>query len=94
MQKLVNLFKKSGSQPSALPKPPQNSQDHGNERTPSPYRRASTKGLSLVVKPALLGEIPKIDDLCDSVVFTLKQSACWYANRGTGFTCSISRGAC
>lgn len=62
MQKLVNLFKKSGSQPSALPKPPQNRQDHGNERTPSPYRRASTKGLSLVVKPALLGEIPKIDD--------------------------------
>lgn len=32
-----------------------------HSRTPSPYRRASAKGLSLAVKPTLLGEVPVLD---------------------------------
>ncbi|STY82790.1 MULTISPECIES: glycerol-3-phosphate 1-O-acyltransferase PlsB [Moraxella] len=60
MRKLVNLLKKASSQPE------QSSTAHPQKdspaRLPSPYRRASAKGLSLAVKPTLIGEVPTLDD--------------------------------
>ncbi|MFC0820942.1 glycerol-3-phosphate 1-O-acyltransferase PlsB [Moraxella marmotae] len=59
MLKLPNWFQKNKTRPSQ-PAADSAATDTGN-RTPSPYRRASAKGLSLAVKPTVLGDVPQLD---------------------------------
>lgn len=54
MLKISNWLKKDRAQD-------KDSASTGANRLPSPYRRASAKGLSLAVKPTVIGEVPQLD---------------------------------
>ena len=54
MLKISNWLKKDRAQD-------KDSTSTGANRLPSPYRRASAKGLSLAVKPTVIGEVPQLD---------------------------------
>lgn len=54
MLKISNWLKKDRAQD-------KDSTSTGANRLPSPYRRASAKGLSLAVKPTVIGEVPELD---------------------------------